>query len=51
MQELSDRWRDCSYILALTDLRLRIICGVKGRDHKNILFINLKFITFFDLIE
>ena len=30
---------------------VRIICGVKARDHTNILFINLRFIKFFDLIE
>ena len=30
---------------------VRIICGANARDHTNILFINLTFITFFDLIE
>ena len=30
---------------------VRIICGAKARDQINILFINLKFIKLFDLIE
>ena len=30
---------------------VRIICGAKARDHTNILFMNLTFIKFFDLIE
>ena len=30
---------------------VRIICGEKARDHTNILFINLTFSKFFDLIE
>ena len=30
---------------------VRIICGIKARDHINILFINLKFKKCFDLIE
>ena len=30
---------------------MRIICGAKARDHTNILFINLTFIKFLNLIE
>ena len=31
--------------------KVRIICGAKARDHTNILFINLTFNKFVDLIE
>ena len=38
-------------LFTLQKIVVRIICGAKARDHTNILFINLTFIKFFDLIE
>ena len=38
-------------LFTLQKIVVRIVCGAKVRDHTNILFINLAFINFFDLIE